>query len=117
VTAVKLVCSTWKSYKPGERNGKTIYRHRFASQRFTCCIRRKNERTYMTDWELQDMGKIVTKLRPNDEVAVEVTGNTRLFYDAVTPRVKASRGGGHQLVPRHWPVCEKDGPQRRATRW
>jgi len=29
----------------------------------------------------------VSKLRPDDEVAVEVTGNTRLFYDAVRPHV------------------------------
>ena len=27
------------------------------------------------------------KLRPTDEVAVEVTGNTRLFHDAVAPHV------------------------------
>src|SRR6202034_2925545 len=32
VTAVKLVCSTWKFTQPGERNGKTIYRNRFASE-------------------------------------------------------------------------------------
>jgi len=56
--------------------------------RFTCCIRRENERTYMTDWELKDLGRFVRKLRPSDEVAVEVTGNTRLFYDAVAPQVK-----------------------------
>jgi transposase len=30
----------------------------------------------------------VAKLRSNDEVAVEVTGNTRLFYDAVAPQVR-----------------------------
>src|SRR5580693_10003348 len=32
VTAAKLVYSTWKFRPPGERNGKTIYRHRLASQ-------------------------------------------------------------------------------------
>src|ERR1700732_3322840 len=32
VTAAKLVYSTWKFRPPGERNGKTIYRHRFAPQ-------------------------------------------------------------------------------------
>ena len=32
VTAVKLVCSTWKMTQPGEGNGKTIYRNRSASQ-------------------------------------------------------------------------------------
>src|SRR6202167_2730093 len=32
VTAAKLVCSTWKMTQPGERNGKEIYRNRFASK-------------------------------------------------------------------------------------
>ena len=54
---------------------------------FTCCIRLANERTYMTDWKLAELPKFVRKLRPSDEVAVEVTGNTRLFYDAVAPHV------------------------------
>ena len=55
--------------------------------RFTCCIRLENERTYLTDWELEDLGKFVKKLRPADEVAVEITGNTRLFFDAVAEHV------------------------------
>ena len=56
--------------------------------RFTCCIRLENERTYLTEWALEDLGKFVKKLRPSDEVAVEITSNTRLFHDAVEPQVK-----------------------------
>src|SRR6202789_4202482 len=55
--------------------------------RFTCCIRLENERTYVTEWELEDLGKFVKKLRPGDEVAVEITGNTRLFHQAVAGHV------------------------------
>ncbi len=55
--------------------------------RFTCCIQLETERTYVTEWELEDLGKFVKKLRPTDEVAVEITGNTRLFHDAVAPQV------------------------------
>ena len=55
--------------------------------RFTCCIRLENERTYVTEWELENLGKFVKKLRPSDEIAVEITGNTRLFFDAVAPHV------------------------------
>jgi transposase len=55
--------------------------------RFTCCIQLENERTYLTDWEMADLGKFVKKLRPTDEVAVEITGNTRLFHDAVAAHV------------------------------
>ena len=56
--------------------------------RFTCCLRLENERTYLTEWELEDLARFVKKLRPSDEVAVEITSNTRLFHDAVAPHVK-----------------------------
>jgi transposase len=55
--------------------------------RFTCCIRLANERTYVTEWALEHLGRFVKKLRASDEVAVEITGNTRLFHDAVAPQV------------------------------
>lgn len=56
--------------------------------RFTCCLRLENGRKYFSEWELTALGRFVAKkLRPTDEVAVEVTGNTRLFYEAVAPRV------------------------------
>lgn len=55
--------------------------------RFTCCIRLENERTYVTEWELADLPKFVKKLRLGDEVAVEITSNTRLFHDAVAGHV------------------------------
>jgi transposase len=55
---------------------------------FTACVRLQNGRNYLTEWKLQQLPKFVSKLRPSDEVAVEVTGNTRLFHDAVTPHVK-----------------------------
>ena len=41
----------------------------------------------MSDWKLEDLPRFVKKLRPSDEIAVEVTGNTRLFRDAVAPHV------------------------------
>src|SRR5258707_9347025 len=55
---------------------------------FTACLRLENGRNYLTEWRLEQLPKFVAKLRPNDEVEVEVTGNTRLFYDAVAPHVK-----------------------------
>ena len=54
---------------------------------FTCCVRVENGRNYLTNWKLEDLPRFVKKLRPNDEIAVEVTGNTRLFRDAVAPHV------------------------------
>ena len=40
--------------------------------RFTCCIRGENERTYVTEWRREDLAKFAKKLRPCDEVAVEI---------------------------------------------
>src|SRR5260370_30917658 len=55
--------------------------------RFTCCIRLENERSYVTEWALEALAQFVKKLRPSDEVAVEITSNTRLFHEAVAPHV------------------------------
>ena len=54
---------------------------------FTCCMQLENGRTYLTKWRLEDLGRFGKKLRASDEVAVEITGNTRLFHDAVAPHV------------------------------
>jgi len=53
----------------------------------TVCVRLENGRTYLREWRLEALPQFVKRLRPSDEVAVEVTGNTRLFYDAVLPHV------------------------------
>jgi len=54
---------------------------------FTVCVRLENGRTYLRVWKLEALPQFVKKLRANDEVAIEATGNTRLFYDAVQPHV------------------------------
>jgi transposase len=55
--------------------------------KFTVCTRAENGRNYLKTWKLEDIEKFTNKLRPTDEIAVEVTGNTRLFYDAVREHV------------------------------
>jgi transposase len=50
-------------------------------------VRVENGRNYLSEWNLEDLPRFVKRLRPNDELAVEVTGNTRLFYEAVAPHV------------------------------
>jgi len=57
-------------------------------RRLTCCVRLANGRNYLSEWALDRLPEFVKKLRPTDEVAVEVTGNTRLFYEAVAPHVE-----------------------------
>jgi len=54
---------------------------------FTVCVIAENGREYLSEYRLEQLARFVTKLRATDEVAVEVTGNTRLFYDAVAPHV------------------------------
>lgn len=55
---------------------------------FTACVRLENGREYLKEWQLEDLAKFTAKLRPTDQIAVEVTGNTRLFHDAVEPHVE-----------------------------
>ena len=55
---------------------------------FTACVRLENGREYLKQWRLEELDKFAAKLRPTDQVAVEVTGNTRLFHEAVAPQVE-----------------------------
>jgi transposase len=54
---------------------------------FTCCVRLESGRQFLREWRLEQLPQFVKKLRATDEVAVEATSNTRLFYDAVVPQV------------------------------
>ena len=54
---------------------------------FTTCLMAENGREYLSQYRLEEIDRFLRKLRETDEVAVEVTGNTRLFYDLVSPRV------------------------------
>lgn len=54
---------------------------------FTACTRSERGWEQVTEWRLSELKRFVTTLRPTDMLAVEVTGNTRLFCDAVSPAV------------------------------
>jgi len=54
---------------------------------FTVCVIAENGREYLAEYRLEQLARFTAKLRKTDEVAVEVTGNTRLFYNAVAPHV------------------------------
>ena len=87
VTAAEPVYSTCsfkirRSMKDQRHIGIDLHRNQF-----TCCVRLENGRNYLTEWKLEDLPRFIKKLRPSDEIAVEVTGNTRLFRDAVAPHV------------------------------
>ena len=56
--------------------------------KFTCCVRLENGREYLSNWRLEDLERFSKKLRPADQIAVEVTGNARLFHAAVKPHVR-----------------------------
>lgn len=55
--------------------------------RFTACTL-VTGRSYLRTWEMKHLGRFCSQLRTTDLLAVEVTGNTRLFVDAVSPHVK-----------------------------
>ena len=54
---------------------------------FTVCVLAENGREYLSEHRLEQLPQFVRKLRQTDELAVEVTGNTRLFYNAVVSHV------------------------------
>jgi transposase len=54
---------------------------------FTVCTRLENGRTYLRQWPMRDLKLFAAQLRREDELAVESTGNTRLFHDAVIEHV------------------------------
>ncbi len=54
---------------------------------FTVCTIAENGRRYFREYEIRSLHKFAGQLRPTDEVAVEVSTTTRLFYDAVAPHV------------------------------
>ena len=89
MTAAKHVYSTsvfpeplWRIDSMARYVGVDLHRNQF-----TVCVITENGREYRSAYRLEQLPRFVGKLRPTDEVAVEVTGNTRLFYDAVAPHV------------------------------
>lgn len=55
---------------------------------FTVCTRTKSRKIATKNWSMKALGDFVKTLIKSDEVAVESTGNTRLFYEAIERRVK-----------------------------
>ena len=53
----------------------------------TVCTRLENGRTYLRQWPMKELKLFAAQLRKDDEIAVEATGNTRLFYDAIKKHV------------------------------
>ena len=53
----------------------------------TVCTRLENGRTYVRQWPMRELKLFAAQLRNDDEIAVEATGNTRLFYEAVVKHV------------------------------
>ncbi len=54
---------------------------------FTACVRLENGRNYLSEWKLEDLPRFTRKLGAGDEIAVEMTGNTRFCHAAVAPHV------------------------------
>ncbi|HYW78422.1 MAG TPA: IS110 family transposase [Thermoguttaceae bacterium] len=55
---------------------------------FTVCTIAENGRRYFREYDIHSLNYFAGRLRPSDQVAVEVSTTTRLFYDAVAPHVE-----------------------------
>jgi len=83
VIAAERVCSTARGEKTMKRYlGVDLHR-----TQFTVCTRLESGRTYLRQWPMRELKLFAAQLRKDDEVAVEATGNTRLFYDAIVAKV------------------------------
>jgi transposase len=54
---------------------------------FTVCIRQEGQVMEQRQWRLEQLPQFVAQLSEDDEVAVEATGATAPFYDAIVCRV------------------------------
>src|SRR6266446_2901083 len=111
VTAAKLVYSTWKFTQPGEKNGKTIYRYRSASQPVHLLH------------SIGERADVCNRVGVGGSGAVreEAAGLRRssrgdhVEYEVISrgggAAGEARGGGGHQSVPGDQPVGEEDGSQ------
>ncbi len=54
---------------------------------FTVCTRWENGESSVRQWRIEQLSQFVQQLKADDEVAVEATGTTARFYDAVAGRV------------------------------
>lgn len=87
VIAEEYVYSTWTHF---QRKVDDMARHigiDLHRNCFTACTRAENGRYYTRPWQMNDLTAFVRSLRETDELAVETTGNTRLFRDAVAEQV------------------------------
>ena len=66
----------------GEYIGIDLHRHCF-----TVGVRWENGRNYLSQGKREDLPRFTQKLRAGDEIAVEMTGNTRFFQEAEEPPV------------------------------
>jgi len=53
-------------------------------------------RNYLSQWKPEQLPQFMKKLRPTDEVAVEITGNTRVYIQQFKslPRASPITAGG-----------------------
>lgn len=56
--------------------------------RFTVCTLCENGRKYFRTVEIKDIDRFISDLRPDDEIAVEMTTNTRVFVSAIRSSVR-----------------------------
>jgi len=84
VIAAERVCSRTTREKTEMKRYLGVDLHR---TQFTVCTRLENGRTYLRQWPMRELKLFAGQLRKEDEIAVEATGNTRLFHDAVVEKV------------------------------
>jgi transposase len=55
---------------------------------FTVCVRSESGKEKLVTYRMSELTRFVKTLKETDKLAVEATGNTRFFIDAVEPHIK-----------------------------
>src|ERR1700681_2677015 len=114
VTAAKLVYSTWKIKPPGERDGKTIYRNRFAPQPLHLLYSFGKRADVFDGVGAGGFGKVREEAAAHRRSGSGDHGQHASAFRCGFAACGARSGGEHQSVSCDSPVGEENGPERRT---
>src|SRR5580693_7248539 len=114
VTAAKLVCSTWKIKSPGDRNGKAIYRDRFAPQPVHL-LHPAGKRTDVSDgMGTGGSGEVREEAAAGRRSGGGNHGQHQIVFRRGGGACGARGGRQHESVSGEPTIGEENGSQRRA---
>ena len=111
VTAEKQTSTPLGSQDRRRHGNQAIYRNRFTPELLHDVPSAGERKRVFEGMATGRSGEVHGEVAATDQVAVEVTGNTRLFHEAVAPHVERVVAVNPQPVQGHHAFGEEDGSQ------